>query len=90
MSGPKYTPDGVSAAAGTVTFFLDNVPVLPVEHNMAIGPQPGTVLARSGFVRANKSAVFTVDGLTPGTYTFWCEVADHLERGMVGTLTIEP
>ena len=48
------------------------------------------LLARSGFVRANRSAVFTVDGLTPGTYSFWCEVADHTQRGMVGTLTIDP
>ena len=62
MSGPKYTPDAVSAAAGTVTFFLDNVPVLPVEHNMAIGPQPARCSRAPGsFVRTTPPCSRSMD-----------------------------
>lgn len=92
-SGPRFVPDQVTAAAGTVTFFIQNMrPSLfsAQEHNLAIGPEIGKVLARSPFVRVDKAAVLTVEGMTPGTYTFWCEVGVHASEGMVGTLTITP
>ncbi len=52
------------------------------------------VLARSPTLLANEAATFTVAGLTPGTYTFWCSVqhegGSHASDGMVGTLTVTP
>lgn len=93
VDGPRFVPDQVTASAGTVAFFIQNIrppSFQPVDHNMAIGPEIHMVLARSSFVRVDKSTVFTVEGLAPGTYTFWCEVNVHADEGMVGTLTITP
>ncbi|MDO8485522.1 MAG: cupredoxin domain-containing protein [Candidatus Limnocylindrales bacterium] len=88
---PRFAPDQVTAKAGTVVFFIQMSPRGSLaDHNMAFGPKIYKVLARSSFVRAYKSAVFTVEGLTPGTYTFWCEVSGHAANGMVGTLTTTP
>ncbi len=92
-SGPRFTPDQVTATAGTVVFFLQNMRpslFMAQEHNLAIGTEIGKVLARSPFVRVDKAAVLTVEGMKPGTYTFWCEVGVHAAEGMVGTLTITP
>ena len=45
-------------------------------------------------IRANETATFTVNDLTPGAYLFWCSVeaanGNHASFGMVGTLTITP
>ena len=92
-TGPRFVPDQVTAKAGTVAFFIQNVRpslFMAQDHNMAIGPEIHKVLARSPFVRVDKAAVLTVEGLTPGTYTFWCEIGVHAAEGMVGTLTITP
>lgn len=88
----RFAPDHVTAKAGTVIFFLQNSPhpFFLSDHNMAIGPRIYRVFARSSYVHAYKSAVLTVEGLTAGTYTFWCEVTGHAANGMVGTLTIMP
>ena len=34
--------------------------------------------------------MFTVEGLEAGDYVIWCEVPDHAEMGMVGSLTVTP
>jgi plastocyanin len=62
---------------------------------MLIGPSIGQALASSEDVNRNESVIFTVNGVTPGTYTFWCSIvapggATHASFGMVGTLTITP
>ena len=88
---PRFEPNQVTAKAGTVVFFLQMSPRGSLaDHNLAIGPEIHEVLARSSFVQPTKSAVFTVEGLAPGTYTFWCQVPGHAANGMVGTLTITP
>jgi plastocyanin len=92
-AGPRFAPDVVTAKAGTVAFFLTNVlntDAGPIDHSMAIGPELHKPLAGSTFIHVENSAVFTVEGLTPGTYRFWCQVQDHAAKGMVGTLTITP
>jgi plastocyanin len=88
----RFAPDQTTAKTGTVVFFLKNVRgvLMQVDHNMVIGPEIYKVLARSSFVRAEESAIFTVQGLTPGSYTFWCEVGTHAANGQVGTLTVTP
>lgn len=106
--GPRFQPDNVTAKAGTVVFFLENVPsatLLP-DHNMRIGPacvsfypdgsvRTGHVLAGTPDIGPKEMATFTVNGLTPGTYVFWCSVeagdaGNHASNGMVGILTITP
>ena len=51
-------------------------------------------LAVSPTLAANEAVTFTVEGLMPGTYTYWCTVPSpdgaqpHAQYGMVGTLTV--
>lgn len=108
QTDPRFQPDNVTAKAGTVVFYLDNVPAAgeSPDHAMVIGAtdvqfygdgsvKSGQVLADSGHVVANDKAVFTVQGLKPGTYQFWCNVdvlgiSTHGANGMRGTLTITP
>jgi len=93
---PRYVPDHITAKAGTVVFFLENLPVADyptVVHNMQIGPAIGQVRAASTDVQANAGVTFSVNDLTPGTYVFWCSIVGnsgrtHGSNGMVGTLTI--
>lgn len=94
---PVYQPDHLTATAGTVVFFLENVPPswASPDHDMWIGPAIGTVLAGSSAVDRNEKAVFTVNGLAQGEYVYWCAILapdgrSHASYGMVGTLTITP
>jgi plastocyanin len=94
---PVYQPDKITAKAGTVVFFLQNVPAagFSPDHNMMIGPSVGRPLAGSIDVNRNENVIFTVNDLTPGTYPFWCSIvalngATHASFGMVGELTITP
>jgi plastocyanin len=80
------------AAADTVTFFLDTSNVeAGVLHNVKIGPAmpPALAIAESERFDREQSVVFTVSGLAPGTYAFWCSVGEHYAYGMHGTLTVE-
>ncbi len=94
---PVYQPDKITAKAGTVVFFIQNVPPAwaSPDHNMQIGPSVGTSLAGSTDVNRNENVIFTVNDLMPGTYTFWCSIVapggtTHASFGMVGELTITP
>ena len=91
---PRFVPGQAAAMPGTVVFFIRNMRgtsgFMPQDHNMAIGPEIYDALAHSSYVRIDKAAVFTVEGMTPGTYTFWCEVGMHAAEGMAGTLTVVP
>jgi plastocyanin len=108
VDAPRFKPDTVTAKAGTVVFFLENIPgpIFSPDHNMRIGPanvqfyadgsvSSGQVLAGTPNIRPKGRATFTVNGLTPGTYVFWCSVetpgfGNHASIGMVGTLTVTP
>ena len=94
---PRFQPDAVTVKAGTATFFLTSVPLSGTFgpfHDMIIGPEIGKPLATSRSVQPGTSAVFTVEGLAPGTYQFWCNTNTghglHYKLGMVGTLTVTP
>jgi len=94
---PRFKPDAVTVKAGTATFFLTSVALTGTFgpfHDMIIGPEIGTPLASSRSVQPGTSAVFTVEGLAPGTYQFWCNTNTghglHYKLGMVGTLTVTP
>jgi plastocyanin len=94
---PRFEPDSVTAKAGTVVFFLENVQgaIGSPDHNMRIGPAVGQVLAATPDVRAKGTVTFTVSDLAPGTYLYWCSVVgldgnSHAYNGMVGTLTVTP
>jgi plastocyanin len=84
-----FHPSTLEVPAGDVTFFLHAPPENREPHNMAI--RLGLILvARSSFLDGGESAVFTVDGLPPGEYRFYCQFEDHLAEGMAGDLTVTP
>ena len=78
-----FQPSTVRTASGTVTFNLRNNGQFP--HNIQFDGQDAPIFADN--LTAGQSASATVT-LAPGTYTFYCPVDGHRDRGMVGTLTI--
>ncbi len=90
--GPVFDPEQVTASGETLTFFFDASEINPGStHNFKIGENlpPAAPLAESDFVERSESAVFTVTGLPPGTYRYWCSVDEHHSVGMIGTLIVE-
>jgi plastocyanin len=89
MYALAFHPADISVSAGDAQFYLVN----PADkslgtHSMAIGPKLYQVLAASAAVPLGQSAVFSVQGLAPGTYTVWCTIDGHASEGMVGTLVV--
>jgi len=78
-----FNPSTVNVASTSVTFNLSNEGQFP--HNIAIEGRDGSIFAED--LNAGQSASATIT-LAPGTYTFYCPVPGHRERGMVGTLTV--
>jgi uncharacterized cupredoxin-like copper-binding protein len=86
-----YVPERIEAPAGALLFELFNQTGVALLHNMNIGTElGGDALATSAAVQPNQTSLFAVDGLSAGTYQFWCTIDDHWELGMTGTLTITP
>ena len=89
-----FVPDEATAKAGTVTFFLRNVP--GDAHNFLLGTAVDTPpLAKSPVMISSETGILTIEDLAPGTYAYWCTVPDplgtpHWQDGMVGTLTVTP
>ena len=78
-----FQPATVRSASGSVTFNLRNDGQFP--HNIQFDGQDAPIFADN--LTAGQSASATVS-LAPGTYTFFCPVDAHRDRGMVGTLTV--
>lgn len=78
-----FQPSTVNTASGSVTFRMTNDGQFP--HNIQFDGQDEPIFGDN--LAAGQSATATVN-LAPGTYTFYCPVDGHRDRGMVGTLTI--
>ncbi len=78
-----FQPSTVSVNGTTVTFNARNDGQFP--HNIAIDGRDGSIFADD--LTAGQSATASIT-LPPGTYTFYCPVDGHRDRGMVGTLTV--
>lgn len=94
-NGARFHPDEVTMAADAVVFFLvheGGEDVSALHHNLNIGPElpPGAALVSSPMLEPGDAFVFTVTGLEPGEYRFWCTISEHYSFGMVGTLTVTP
>jgi plastocyanin len=96
---PRYAPGDISARAGTVVLFLENIPSIPgsnmgIPHNLHLGLVLGEPLASTRTVQAGSTLVVTIENIPPGVYRYWCTERDgpgepfHFEKGMVGTLTV--
>jgi len=80
-----YEQKDVSAKAGSVTIDFDNKQATP--HDVVVEDSSGQELGKTDLISSQTTSA-TVD-LTPGTYTFFCDVPGHREGGMEGTLTVK-
>ena len=69
--------------AGLIAFAATNDGL--VRHALAVDGPAGT--ARTPALRLGERRVFTVR-LPPGTYKWYCPIADHEQRGMVGRVRV--
>ena len=84
-AGIAYDQTELQTAAGSVTVNYDNQASL--SHDVVIEDESGTELGKTDLVTQGEAST-TVE-LTPGTYTFYCDVAGHRDQGMEGTLTVK-
>ena len=80
-----YDQDSLTIAPGSVTIDYDNPSSL--SHDVVIEDETGTTVGQTDLI-SDGTTTATVE-LTPGTYTFFCDVPGHREGGMEGTLTVE-
>jgi uncharacterized cupredoxin-like copper-binding protein len=88
MTGGLFNPDRPQVAAGDVSFYLVNPSTSMEMHQMTILDTRGRVLAASAQVAVETAALFTVHGMKPGSYQFYCAVDGHRAEGMIGILAI--
>jgi plastocyanin len=75
-----------SISAGTVSFEIANEG--DMEHSFAIeGPGVEEGAELDAPLGATATDTFAVE-LQPGTYTVWCPIGDHRERGMEATIEV--
>jgi uncharacterized cupredoxin-like copper-binding protein len=82
----KIDPASSTVKAGDYTFMVENKGSFP--HDFHIKTPDGSEVAKTEVLQANASGTIQVS-LKAGTYTFWCAVDGHEQRGMKGTLTVE-
>ena len=87
MTEFAFAPSTISAPAGKVVFYLVNAGN-GVSHDLVIRDSNGNRIAGSELLSAGDSAVFTVDSIQAGTYTYFCDQPGHEQSGMKGTLTV--
>jgi plastocyanin len=78
-----FDPSEITVGAGEVSIDLTN----DGESPHAIEVEGNGVEEASETINGGDSTTLTVD-LDEGTYTIYCPVGDHRDRGMEGTLTV--
>jgi len=81
----KIDPGTLTLKPGKYLFQLQNAGNFP--HDLHIATSDGTEIAHSDQMAKGTSTSFQVD-LKKGTYTMWCAVDGHRQRGMQGTITV--
>jgi plastocyanin len=79
--GDYFIDGDLTVEAGDVELQATNIGVEP--HNVGIVGGKITTHLFSG-----QSATLDLGELAPGTYRLFCDVDDHMMRGMVATLTV--
>jgi hypothetical protein len=84
--GDSYTIGDrlIAKEAGTVLINYDNRQ--PEAHDVAIEDSSGNLVGKTPVVKEGRATV-TLDLDSDETYTYYCTVANHRERGQEGTLT---
>ncbi|MCL6647606.1 MAG: cupredoxin domain-containing protein [Chloroflexi bacterium] len=83
MGDYYFNPANPTLVAGSYTIVAVNMG--EKRHNLII--DGNGVYKQSREVGSGGRDSFTID-LAPGTYRIYCDIGDHLERGMLGTLTV--
>ena len=86
MTEFKFDPSSLSESSGKLVFYLVNAGT--VSHDMAIRDASGTTIGRSELISAGDTFVFTLDTISAGTYTYFCDQPGHEASGMHGQLTV--
>jgi plastocyanin len=81
-----YTTTAASAKAGDVTIDFNNPQ--PVPHDVVVEDSAGAEVGKTELIDSSSTSA-TLQGMKPGTYTFYCSVPGHREAGMEGTLTVK-
>jgi uncharacterized cupredoxin-like copper-binding protein len=71
---------------GPYVFQLQNTGKFP--HDLHIAPQGGDEMAKSTVMTPAQATTLAVT-LKKGTYTIWCAIDGHRQRGMEGTITVK-
>ena len=82
-----FAPTTLSAPAGAIVeLTFRNADALPVfRHDWVLEGVSG---AYTDAIMPGETAEITFTAPEPGTYTYFCSVGDHRERGMAGTFTV--
>ncbi len=80
-----FEPKDIVARPGTITFTLRNVGER--RHNMVV--EVAGQKFKSPDISAGQSGTFEVTLTAPGRYVVYCDLQNHRERGMEGSLTIQ-
>jgi len=85
----RFYPDTFTARPGErIAIHLTNHSPVGHEHNIAFGLSEGKVLM-DGELKVGEDGYMVFTAPTqPGPYSFWCDVEQHKEQGMVGTLFV--
>ncbi len=79
----KYEPSVISAKVGQqVTVTYTNVGQYP--HDFVIDE----LGVQSQVIKAGETGTFSFTPTKAGTFSFYCSLPNHLERGMEGTITV--
>lgn len=82
----KFDPATISAPSGKVVFYLVNAGT--TSHDLIIRDSSNNRIDGSELISAGDTFVFTVNSISAGTYTYFCDQSGHEASGMKGTLTI--
>lgn len=81
----EYQPSEITVAPGEVTFVVDNA--TDIVHGFEVEGHGMEVVIDEIAPGATDSLTTTFE--ESGEYEIYCPVADHEQRGMTGTLTVE-
>jgi hypothetical protein len=85
--GDYFIGGELTAPAGRVQLHATNIGVEPHDVGMAaVGP--GAMPKITSTLFKGQDATLDLGELPAGTYQLFCDVSDHIARGMVATLTI--
>jgi len=82
----KFDPATINASSGKVVFYLVNAGTS--SHDMIIRDSSNNRVDGSDLISAGDTFIFTVNNISAGKYTYFCNQAGHEALGMIGSLTI--